>query len=343
MQIDRDDLDAAVQKGIITSDQATRLWANWEEEQKDVPTFRFSHLLYYFGGFLAISAITLFITTAWGLLQGWPLAIICILFFILGLSLTQKFLEKQQRIPAGIFATFALAVVPLAVYNIQMAFGWIAPQSFDYSDYHYYVRWYWFPMEITTLFVGAIMLYFYRFPFLLFPVSVTLWYMSMDMFPLVFGMTDYSYQDRANFSMVFGILMLFFALYMDLRYSDKRQDYAFWLYLFGVMTFWGGLTCQDSSNELGKFVYCLINLFMILLSVILNRRVFAVFGSIGVLMYLGHLAYSVFEFSLFFPVILVFLGFLIIFAASKWAQAEARMLVILDPLIPPALKRKRRG
>ena len=129
------------------------------------------------------------------------------------------------------------------------------------------------------------------------------------------------------------------AIYLDFKYHE-RKDYAFWLYIFGVMTFWGGLTCQQSTSELSKFFYCLINIAMILISVFLNRRVFAVFGALGVLGYLGHLAFTVFEDSLGFPLVLVFLGIGIIFAATRWPRMEEKLLNYFRPYIPEKILKR---
>ncbi|NIS64150.1 MAG: DUF2157 domain-containing protein, partial [Gemmatimonadales bacterium] len=65
--------------------------------------------------------------------------------------------------------------------------------------------------------------------------------------------------------------------------------------------FWGGLSSMESDSELSKFLYLCINLVMIAVGATLSRRVFAVFGGLGVAGYLGHLAYNVFKDSLMFP------------------------------------------
>ena len=61
------------------------------------------------------------------------------------------------------------------------------------------------------------------------------------------------------------------------------------------MTFWCGMTAQDSDSELARFVYFRVNLMMIGVGVMLVRRVFVVFGAIGGSLYLGHLASTVFK------------------------------------------------
>ncbi|CAN5258257.1 hypothetical protein BH10PSE19_BH10PSE19_01940 [soil metagenome] len=341
MQIEPKDMQAATQAKLISSEQAQLLWSFWQQQQEDVPHFKLAHVMYYFGGLLAISAVSLFVTQAWDQLRGLPLFILSSLLFLLGLLLTHHFLRKKLAIPAGIMATFSLVIVPLAVYNIQLWLGLLPSQPYHYADFHYWVNWYWVPMELITLLAGAILLYCYGFPFLLFPVSIALWYLSMDLFSLLFALNDFSY--RSEFSLYFGLAVIFAALYMDFKYSDQRTDYAFWLYIVGVMLFWSGLSLQYSGNELAKFIYCLINVGMILISVLLNRRVFAVFGAIGVLGYLGHLAFTLFAQSLGFPIALVFLGILIIFAATRWSQAEHKLIEYLAPYLSQKMLDKMRG
>lgn len=341
MRVSLNDLKAAVKAHIITKEQADKLVKFWQQGTEDIPSFRLTHLLYYFGGLLAISAISLFVTQAWETLIGIPLFIISILLFVLGLLLMRYFLHQQLRLPAGIMATFSLVAVPLAIYNLQYWLGFLPKTDFNYADYNYYISWSWVPMELGTLIAGVIMLYFFRFPFLFFPIAVTLWYMSMDLYPLLFHLKDYNWEQRAVFSMVFGLIILLYAFYVDIKHSDEKRDYAFWLYLFGVLAFWGGLSSQSSDSELNHFIYCMINVVMILISVFLNRRVFAIFGALGVLGYLGYLAFHVFANNLGFPVALILLGILIILAATRWAKVEKKIYAHFRPYIPAALLARR--
>ncbi|MDR3491982.1 MAG: DUF2157 domain-containing protein [Gammaproteobacteria bacterium] len=331
MNLDYQDLQDAIDAKLLTSAQAKKLWSFWEKESKK-PQFQLSHVMYYFGGMLAISAVTLFVTNAWEQLRGLPLLIISLLLFTLGLSLSKLFLKKDFAIPAGIMCTFSLAVVPLAVYNLQVMMGLLPPPAHNYSDFHQWINWYWVPMELITLVVGLVMLYFYRFPFLLFPISVTLWYLSMDVFTLLFHLNDYTW--RSTFSVYYGLAVIFAAMYMDFKHSNSKKDYAFWLYLFGACIFWGGLSCLNWHSELSKLMYALINFGMIIASVFVNRRVFAVLGTLGILSYLGHLSFTLFANSLGFPISLVFLGIIIIFTATRWSRMENKLLKYFQNYIP---------
>ncbi len=112
--------------------------------------------------------------------------------------------------------------------------------------------------------------------------------------------------------------MLLGAYLADLLGRD--QDYAFWAYLFGTVIFWGGLSSMESQSETGRFIYFLINLFLILGSIALRRRVLMIFGALGVFWYLSHLAYSVFQDSVMFPLVLTVIGLLIIFLGVQYQK-----------------------
>jgi hypothetical protein len=131
--------------------------------------------------------------------------------------------------------------------------------------------------------------------------------------------------------------MTLVAFWVDLR-SRFSRDYAFWLYLFGVLTFWSGLSLMDSGSEWGKLAYCGINVAMILVGAVLGRRVFAVFGGLGVAGYLGYLSYRVFKDSLVFPFALSAVGLAIIALGVLWQRREAQWAESLRRFVPGPLR-----
>jgi hypothetical protein len=102
------------------------------------------------------------------------------------------------------------------------------------------------------------------------------------------------WHERLWISLWFGLLILLASYFADRR---TREDFAFWGNLFGLMAFWGGMSLMESDSEWRKFLYCIINVALILLAVFLKRRVFVVFGACGVFGYLGYLSYAVHSFS----------------------------------------------
>lgn len=121
-------------------------------------------------------------------------------------------------------------------------------------------------------------------------------------------------------------------------YSQPRRDFAFWLYLFGVLALWGGLTSMQGGTELTKLVYAGINLGLIFAGAILYRRVFVVFGGLGIAVYLGHLSYSVFRDSLAFPFALTVIGLGIVALGIYWQRHEARIIGQCQSLLPAGMR-----
>lgn len=345
MRIQRADLEEAVKQGLLGQWQVQPLWDHLARRthEADTPRFGFTHILYYFGGLMAIGAMSLFMTLGWEQFGGWGIFAIALAYAAVGLGLTEYFLrQKGLRIPAGIMAAFVVVLTPLAVYGLQQALGWWSGDH-AYRDYHVYIDWRWLMMELATLVVAALMLWRYRMPFSVMPLAVTLWYMSMDLVPFLFGAAQgpegwaSHWELRKWVSLWFGLLMLALAFWVDIR-SRKDGDFAFWLYLFGVLTFWGGLSLMNSDSELGKFLYLCVNLVMIGVGALLSRRVFVVFGGLGTAGYLGHLAHAVFKDSLLFPFVLTLLGLGIIGLGILWQRHEARIAASLRAVLPTALR-----
>jgi hypothetical protein len=340
MRITRATLDEAVTAGILNSGQGAALWAFLSIRETETPSFKPSHILYYLGGLIAIGAMTLFMNLGWEQFGSIGLLWISGCYCVLAIALTEFFLRKKHMaIPAGITATLAICMVPLAIYALQHVLGmWPEDDRYGYRDYHAYIDWRWLIMEFGTLAAGAIALWRYRLPFLVMPIAVTLWYMSMDLVPFLLGERSYDFFSDTGklISMYFGLLMTLLAFWVDMR-TVRSRDFAFWLYIFGVLTFWGGLSSLDSHSEFNKFIYCCLNLLMIAIGAALSRRVFAVFGGLGVAFYLGHLSYTVFRDSLLFPVALTAIGFAVIGAGIYWQRHEEAIGSALRSLLPNAL------
>lgn len=335
MRISKEMLEEAGKAGVIAPHSVDGLWRFLSERSMHNASFRPAHIIYYLGGLIAISAMTLFVTLAWEAWVGPRMLAIAVGYAIVGIVLTHYFLNRHLTIPAGLTIAFAVAMTPLAIYSIQNMLGY---WSGDYAvrDYHRYIDWRWIFMEAGTLIAASIALWIYRLPFLLFIVAVTLWYLQMDLVPFIFHDLDHTWELRKLTSVVSGVVFMLLAFWIDIR-SGRKKDYAFWLYLVGVVTFWGGLTAMGSDSELGKFIYFCVNLLLLVIGAILVRRVFAVFASIGIIIYFYHLADKVFQDSLLFPVALAAVGLGIIFCGLYWQRHEQQFQSAILKIMPPKL------
>ena len=347
IRIEQRQLAESVAEGIITGDQAERLWrflaARGERSDaavQDAPRFTFTNVLYYLGGMLAIGALSLFMTLGFDRFGGYAVCAIALGYMAVAWALALRFEARGLDVPTGIMAALIVVLVPLAAWGVQHAIGLWPPggHAEHYRDYHYYIDWRWATLELATLLAGAAMLYRYRTPFLVMPIAVTLWYMSMDfaMLLLPASATTWSadaWQFRKWFSVVFGLAMLALAFVVDIR-SRFGRDYAFWLYLFGMLAFWGGLTSLGSDRLSGKLVYLAINVALILVGALVVRRVFTVFGAIGIAIVLSDISWRFFRDSWLFPIALTLIGLAIVYAGIWWNRNEPRVAARLQHWLP---------
>ena len=333
-----DDLLTAVASGILTEGQADRLWTASGERASHRPKFDAAHVAYYAGAVVVLAAMGWLITEAWDALNGFAVAFIALAYAAAFWMAGENLWQKGLTTPGGLLFTMAVWMVPLGVHGLERATGfWPQGDPGNYRGYYSWVKGSWLLMETATIAAGALAIWRRPFPFLTFPIAFALWFMSMDLTPMIFGKNEYSWDERKWISVMFGLAMLLAAYLWDLR-THVRQDFAFWGYLFGLMAFWGGLSLMNSNNEVGKFIYFLINVILVVLSVLLRQRVFIVFGAVGVLGYLGHLSYTVFKDSLMFPVVLTIGGIGLIYLGVLYQRHRDAIGLYVHSQLPSGVR-----
>jgi hypothetical protein len=338
--VGRDDIDRAVAAGVLQSDQADALWqflrAKAAPRPAVRPRFDLVHLLWYAGALIVIGAMGLFTTLAFAQLGGAALAVIAVIYAVILAIAGDRLWRRGLLIPGGLLITSAVTMAPMFVYGVQEALGWTNVPS-DYRDIYEFcrvVRGGAVPLELATIAAGLVALRFYRFPFLIAPVAVALWLLSMDVAPWILGDPSPRWRLRRLVSLWFGLGMMVVAWTVDLR---ARADLAFWLHLFALLAFWGGLTALESDSGLARAGYCLINVGLIALGLFLQRRAYALFGGLGVAIYLHDLAERVFQDSLLYPFALSMIGLALIGAGLLIHRHGAALERVLQSRLPRTL------
>lgn len=349
MNISETDLAWAVEQGYLSAEQAEQLWQAWIEhkgfpameeakENSDSPPLRFdfANVAFYFGALIVIVAMVFLGSIVWDALGGFGLFTVAMVY-ALGLTLVGQWLYFQQKlpVPGGLLITIAVWMTPLAIYGLQQGFGLISLE--DPSVYRNLPTWLIsgrFPLAMGTIIASLLALRFIRFPFLTFPLAFCLWFLSIDIPPLIYGDTV-SFTTSAHLTLGFGIVCLAIAYGVDLRWQRSRGDYSFWLYLFGLISFWFSLLATGQDTEWYRLFFCLINLGLMGLSILLKRRLFMVFGVIGVFGYISYLAFQVFADSLLFPFALSALGLAIIAVGVVYQKHYRAVEAYFDDLLPP--------
>ncbi|WP_239651622.1 DUF2157 domain-containing protein [Neosynechococcus sphagnicola] len=288
MNIEKADLERAAIAGLISAAQAELLWQALADRNNNEtgadgsvrPRFDLAHVAYYFGALIVISAMGWFLSLSWESFGGGGIFFISLVYAGLFIAAGYNLWHRQNlKVPGGLLVTMAVSMAPLAIYGLLRLTGlWHQGDPGVYQGFHVSVQGSRFLLELGTILSSLVALRFFAFPFLTAPIAFCLWYMSMDLTPRLLGKLEYTWDDRLWVSFWFGLGMLILAYGVDLRCRRRTADYAFWLYLFGMLSFWGGMSLMNTNSEGERFIYCVINLGLMVLSVLLKRRLLIVFG-----------------------------------------------------------------
>lgn len=273
--------------------------------------FDLPSVAYYLGAVLVIVAMFVFMGLAWREYGGGSLLALALVYGLFFLAAgTRLWRRGEARIAAGLVLTLAVFMVPLAVYGGQILLG-LWPQSLGATD----------PpatenrliIEASALAAGLAMIAAVRFSFLAVPILLAAWLISFDLVNLATWPEINRGDTHEIVGLLFGLAAIMGGIAIDRR---TREDYGFWFHLCGLASFWsalGGLTLFDGdSGPLRDAIFAAVGVIAILASVILQRAVFVVFGSLGVIGWLLDVAYGIFEDSLMFPVVLSLIGIAVI-------------------------------
>jgi hypothetical protein len=337
--ISRDDLERAAREAALPAGQADLLWQALlrrpvERQRLDLP-----QVAYYAGALLVIGAMTIFMGLAWAAFGDASVLLIALayaaVFAVMGWRLWRR---AEYRVPGGLLVTVAVCMAPLAIYSFCRLVGWWPHgDPGTYPDYYLWVHGSWLALEIGTILVGLVALWFVRFPFLVAPIAFSLWFLSMDLTAILFGEVHFSWSDRLHVSLAVGLAIVAVAWIVDCR-TRRAEDFAFWLYLFGLLALTAGLWSLWAWGEAGRAAFALVNVLFLLLAVLLARPLFLVFGALGLCAYLSYLA-TRFTNAWAFPFILSALGLGIILLGIQYQRRRARIEGAVARALPASVRR----
>lgn len=330
LTVNKGDLEWAAGEGLLSQAQAGAVWDALLKRHAERPQFDLAHLFWYAGAVLVLFAMSWFgveMGTRYGAPAVLATSVIYSAAFLVGGA---RLWAQNLKVPGGLLVTLAVTMAPVAVGSLAESVGYPLTNYLSNSGFQ-------FLLEGVTIASALLALRFFKFPFLTAPIAASLWLMSLTAVDAMFGGGIFfgQWNQQLTVTMLFGIAITFVGLLAD---GKREGDYSFWLYLFGVSAFWFSLTFLDSGSEMGKFVYFLINAGLMLTSVLLARRVFLVYGSIGVLYYLGHVAFTLFAGSIAFPVALTVLGIGVIGLGVVYHKKQAAVDGFLLSLVPASLR-----
>jgi hypothetical protein len=340
-----DELQGAVDAGIIDPATRDRLVAFVRSRRQSPaapapgPKFDVTHVLWYAGALIVMSAMGLFSTAAFSAMGGFALTATALVYALGFILLGQRLWRSPElRVPGGLCIAVAVSLTPLAIYGLQDGFNvWSFGKPGSYKDFFPYINGSWIYMELGAIAAAAMALRFFPFPFILLIAAIALWFMSMDVVRWFGSEALSDWELRRRVSLAFGLAMIVAAWALDLT-RGRRGDFGFWLHLFGAITFWSALAFSESSTGFGKALFCAINIGFIAFGLFLNRRIYAVLGTLGVAGYLGYLASDIFKDILLFSFALSALGLAIIFLGIAFQRRERQINAAIERHMPTGLR-----
>ena len=137
-------------------------------------------------------------------------------------------------------------------------------------------------LEAAVLAAGIFALRFFRFPLLVLPVAIVLWYALVDFLSAVF----YAGSDgHALLSIFVGLALAATGVWLD---RSGRAPYGFWVHVVGGLAAGGGLLELLGRGTWRWVLLGLCSLAFVAAARTLARSSYAVLGAIGVLTVGGH-------------------------------------------------------
>jgi hypothetical protein len=343
----RDALMEAADLGLLYYGQVKPLvdYLEQRERKQRASQFNATTVLTYLGALLAVAACGLFTVIAlekWGsvVLLDLTLLYIAICYFA-----ASAFHRQQMMVPAGLFAGLLCGLIPVASFAILNAMNYW-PDGANAQNARNLATWFdwrWLMIELSAFVASCWMLRRFKVSFLVLPVALSLLVMALDMIPAYMQPQDWALVNtegwalRKNIALVCGFISMVSAFLLDLR-TDKKADYVFWLYLFGLIIFCAALSSFDTNNIAAKIVYLTVNVLLVLLSAALQRRSFALFGGVGMALALGDLAWNIFNDSFAFVAILTLIALFFIVAGLWWSKHEQSVASFLRSFLPETMQ-----
>ncbi|WP_075883382.1 hypothetical protein [Candidatus Protochlamydia sp. W-9] len=280
-----------------------------------------TQLLFFLGILILISAMSWLMSMGWEMFGGGGIFFIsfgyAVLFILIGQSLWNK---ERLRMPAGLFITLAVCMIPLAIYGLETYFNFESLYDHSHnSDFYVLLDREWIFIELGTMLAGGIALFFFPSPLIIVPIFFATGFLTMDVAPLLFG-HQLNWEQQRWIALCLGVIWMTAGRIFDKR---KMPDYASWSYLFGTLFFWGSLNALVwDKGEFTLFLYFLINLLMMLFSILLKRNVLMIAGTTGVFIYLSYQAHVIFKNSVSFPFILSFIGLGLVYLSILYQKNQ---------------------
>jgi hypothetical protein len=337
MRFSERDLDRWVEKGVISAGQRQAIVADLSS-RPPVPRLDLTTLLYYGGGLLVLLAYSIFLGLQWEAMNSGARVAISAASLVFFVAISQVLISSGRfRLPGELLQVAAVAIVPLLASALLEAVGWW-PHEPDYNVIDYNVAWHQYAEDMiwarialggVTLLAAAAAFASSRSPFVLIAAFAALTSLLLDSTiqvrpPNEFDNYDWGVGQSLTIAAV-GTAALAGGV---LSRGRTERDYSTWLYVFGIAALAVGLGVQALGDDRNEAVWGSAwmgtSVALLVLSLVLQERLFAVAGLSGIFAYFAKLVFDVFE-SANAALALVVLGLIVLGVGMLYQRYNERL------------------
>lgn len=322
-------LQRAMERGVISQTQLDALLSASRDVQSPPPpepieapeAFNAITVAYYIGAFVVLFGFGWFLLDRWRALG--PSGFLLVTLVYGGLFLGTAFYLRRHgySFAAAVATLLAVGMTPLITWSVLKLTGawpeqirnrceWVAPWVLG-------CRGKWMIIELTTILASLVALRTVRYALLMKPIAVALVILCVHLTESLFGYVFDS--NAAGWAIVASASVIMVLGYLVDLQNDTEQDYAFWLYLPGLVAASVGMVLVWSFDRSLRHALVVIAIVTMAIAVYMRRRTFLAFGAAWFIWYLAFIAFDVFRNVVALPIVLATMGLLVILGAV-WLQ-----------------------
>jgi hypothetical protein len=337
-------INAALDRGIIDASQRDKLEAlaaelspagsRQREETTGIAPGREAHrgfnaitVAYSLGALLVLFALAWFLLERWKVLGPGGVLGVSLLYAAAFAAVGMLLRRRGFDVAGGLAIVLAVAMTPVWTWAILRLTGEIPdPEAWDnaLSRYEPYVASRLIILELATIGVALVAVRRVRFFALAAPIAAALAALLLHLGQAL-GDPRLSWYLGPYYQCVVACAMLAIAYAVERR-QPAGEDYAFWVYLAGVVMLF--VAYVQVWPHIGRWRHALplVAAALVTASLYLRRRTLLIAGGVAAFGYLGYLAFDVFRRVVALPITLATLGLLVI-VSTVWTQRRFPKLV----------------
>ena len=282
---------------------------------------------YSLGALLVLFALAWFLFERWKVLGPFGVLVVALLYAAAFAGVGTLLRRRGFDVAGGLAIVLAVAMTPVWAWAILRLTGEI-PDPAIYTDplsrYEPYMATRLIVLDLATIGVALVALRRVSFSVLGAPIAVALVALLLHLGQAL-GDPRLSWYIGPYYTCVVACAVIAIGYAAEHR-QPPGEDYAFWLYLAGLVTLLVGYVEVWSYIGRWRHALPLVAAALVTASLYLRRRTLLVAGGIAAFGYLGYLAFDVFRRVVALPIALAALGLLVI-VATVWMQRRFPKLV----------------